>query len=420
MSTFIRNAASLGAALFLLLCMKPVVAGSSGLTLSETVRLAVQQAPTLDAQEARIEAARQDALRAGSLPDPMLTVGIDNLPVTGVDAFDPNADFMTMKKIGLRQEFPAAAEREAQRAVAARAVDEALALDRAGQLQVARAAAQAWVDAWAARRELQVLEKLREQARLAAELARARVRGGTASASEALGARAAVVELDNQLEAAKAAAAVAQAGLVRWLGTHVQAVSTEAPDFGVLPHSQAELLAALDRLGPLLPIAAQVESTAASVDLARARKHPDWSVAASYGQRSGGSDMLMVEVGIGLPLFTRNRQDRDVAARESEYRAALATREDQRRALAAQVRAGFARWESLKRQVALHEQSLLPLAADRSASALAAFRAGGPIAPWLDARRDELAAHLGHVEHLDALGRAWAELAFLLPMQEQP
>jgi len=45
----------------------------------------------------------------------MLTVGVDNLPVTGADAFDPTADFMTMKKIGLRQDVPARAKREARR-----------------------------------------------------------------------------------------------------------------------------------------------------------------------------------------------------------------------------------------------------------------------------------------------------------------
>src|SRR3546814_4109636 len=79
---------------------------------------------------------------------------------------------------------------------------------------------------------------------------------------------------------------------------------------------------------------------------ARAEKRPDWSVAASYGQRDGGrDDMFMLEFGIELPLFTRNRQDRGVAARQAEYEAALATREDLRRQQAARIRADIARWE---------------------------------------------------------------------------
>ena len=51
---------------------------------------------------------------------------------------------------------------------------------------------------------------------------------------------------------------------------------------------------------------------------------------------------------------------------------------------------------------------------------LAAYRAGGELQPWLNARRDELDVHLAHAEHLGELGRAWAALAFLLPSEMQP
>jgi outer membrane protein TolC len=137
---------------------------------------------------------------------------------------------------------------------------------------------------------------------------------------------------------------------------------------------------------------------------------------AAYGQRDGGrSDMLMLEVGVSLPMFGRNRQDRDVSAREAEYRQASALQEDQRRELVAELDAAFSRWEALKRQVALHEDRLLPLARDRSAAALAAYRGGGALQPWLDARAAELQVHQDHAEHLGELARAWAALAFLLP-----
>lgn len=62
----------------------------------------------------------------------------------------------------------------------------------------------------------------------------------------------------------------------------------------------------------------------------------------------------------------------------------------------------------------------MPLAQDRSATTLAAYRAGGELQPWLNARRDELDVHLAHAEHLGELGRAWAALAFLLPSEMQP
>ncbi len=404
-----------------LLSPASALAGSSALTLDEATRLAEQRAPMLDARRAGISAAQEEAARAGALPDPMLSVGIDNLPVTGRDAFDSRADDMTMKRIGLRQEIPSGAKREARRTLAVRGIDEARALSEAERLTVRRSAAEAWIDLWTAQRELAALQALRNEAALATKFAKARVAGGSEPVSDALATEAAVLELDNRIEEARAKQTAAQAGLARWFGDGVVETTVEAPSFDTLPISEARLLAAIDRIGPLLPTSAQVETAAAAIDVARAEKRPDWSVGTSYGQRAGGrSDMIMFEVGIGLPLFTRNRQDRGVAAREADYQAALFAREDLRRQAVARIRADIARWEGLKRQVALHETSSLPLARDRSMTALAAYRAGGEIQPWLNARRDEFDVHLSHAQHLGDLGRAWAALAYLLPSEGQP
>ena len=395
-------------------------AEEGALTLPAAVQRAVAQAPLLVARQAQTVAAHEESRRAGALPDPMLTVGVDNLPVTGTDAFDPTADFMTMKKIGLRQEFPARAKRQSRTALALRAVEATQARDAADTAAVQRAAADAWIEVWSRERALVALRRLREQAALASRVARARVSGGGASAVDAMAVDSAGLELDNRITEQQALRDGAVAELARWTGDTSRAAD-DAPDFARLPYTQAQLLGWLERLPVLAPASADVETAAAQVALARTERRPDWSVEASYGQRSGGrDDMLMVEVGIGLPLFTRNRQDRGVAAREADYQAAVATREDLRRGEAAKVRSAYAQWNGVKAQVALHEQQLLPLAHARSEAALAAYRAGGELQPWLDARRDELTVELSHAEHQRELGHAWAALAFLLPKEAQP
>ena len=388
------------------------------LALDEAIRLALARAPMLEARQARVEAARQEARRAGQLPDPELMLGIDNLPITGPDALDFSADEMTQKRIGLRQVVPARAKRAAARALAARRVDEALASGTAQAIEVRRATAQAWIDAWAAARELHALGMLREEAVLAAKVATARVSTGAESPSAALATQAEIIELDNRIAGVKAERDAALADLGRWTGVEIGPGASDGPDLDTLPVPVERLLASVDRLGPLLLTNAQVETAAAAVDAARAEKRPDWSVGAAYGQRDGGrNDMIMLEVGIGLPLFTRNRQDRGIAAREAEYDATVHEREDLRRQLAAQIRADLARWQGLRRQVSLYVDSLLPLARDRSAAALAGYRAGGELQPWINARRAEIEAHLSHAEHLGELGYAWAALAFLLPQE---
>lgn len=397
-----------------------VRADDGALTLAAAVQRASAQAPLLRARQAQVLAAQEEAHRAGALPDPMLSVGIDNLPVTGADAFDTAADSMTMKKIGLQQAIPARARREAERTLALRTVEASQARWGADEVAVRRAAADAWIDTWSSEQALAALQRLREQAVLANAVARARVKGGGASAIEAMAAGAVQLELDNRIAEQQAVHEAAVAALERWTGATGR-VAREVPDFGVLPYTEAQLLARLDRLPALAPAAADVETAAAQVDLARAARHPDWSVTASYGQRSGGrDDMLMVEVGIALPLFTRNRQDRGISAREADYQAALESREDARREQVAQVRGAFARWQGMQRQIAQYETQLLPLARDRSATALAAFRAGGELQPWLDARRDELTAELTHADRRRELGHAWAALAFLQPTELHP
>ncbi|HQZ79787.1 MAG TPA: TolC family protein [Steroidobacteraceae bacterium] len=393
------------------LAMAASSASANELTLAEAARRAVEFAPQLEASRAAIEAASQDLHRAGRLPDPMLSIGFDSLPVSGADAFDFDADSMTEKTIGLRQALPARAKRAAQRRAAARTVELAQVDAEVARLAVARAAASAWVDVWSAKREIEALGSLHAQAQLAARLTRARVAGGS-SALDALAAEAGVLEIDSEVAAAEGAAGEALAGLRRWIGDDAVTIAASAPDFGRAPRPEGAALAALDTQPSLRSAGAKVASAIAAVEEARAERRPDWDLTASYGQRSGFDDMLMLEVGVSLPLFAGNRQAPGIAARAAEQRAARAAEESLRLELTARVRAAYARWEALRRQVSIHEQ-VLKLARDRSIAALASYRAGGDLRPWLDARRDEATAHRAHAQHLAGLGRAWVELAFL-------
>jgi cobalt-zinc-cadmium efflux system outer membrane protein len=391
------------------------------LTLDVVTRQAAERAPLLEARSASVEAAQAEAARAGALPEPMLMFGIDNLPVTGSDAFDVAADEMTMKRVGVRQEFPAGARRQAQRELALREVDAARASAIFERRAVQRQAAEAWIDVWAAGHRLHALQGLREQAQLATRLARARVVGGAGSAADALAAEAAVLEIDNAILAAQAEQQAALAQLTRWVPLPADDVATPDVDFTMLPIPEAQLRARIEDSAPLLTANAEVELAAAATSSARTESRPDWNVAAYYGQRDGGrSDMVGVEVGVSLPWLASRRVNSGVQAREADYRAALATRESERQALSAEIEAALARWHGLQRQVDLHAKSLLPLARDRSAAALAAYRAGGELQPWLDARRAELEVHLSHADHLGELGRAWAALAYLLPEESTP
>ncbi|MBK7549914.1 MAG: hypothetical protein IPI20_19900 [Rhodoferax sp.] len=52
--------------------------------------------------------------QASQLPDPVLKLGINNLPINGEDRFSLTRDFMTMRSVGVMQEFTREDKRRAR------------------------------------------------------------------------------------------------------------------------------------------------------------------------------------------------------------------------------------------------------------------------------------------------------------------
>lgn len=417
----VRVSCFLAASLCGLLASSPLHAASNdgALGLNTAAELAAARAPLVQAQQFRAQAAQDDAVRAGQLPDPELTAGIQNLTATGPQAFNPGADPMTMQTIGVMQAFPSRAKREARTGLAGAEAQLAGADSVSLRLAAKRAAAEAWVSLWAAQREHMLLEELREQAALAVTLAKARLAGGTGSATDVLAVQAAAIELDNNLDAADANVAAARAALQRWVGTSAQQALADAPDFATMGVAPAQLLTDIDRQGPLLGWKAREDKAQAALALAKAGRRPDWKVGLVFGHRLHLDNMVGVEVSVDLPIFPGNRQDRDISARYAERDAVLAEHEDARRAQHETVATAIADWKGYGRQARRFDDTLLPLLRDRSRTALALYRGGGSLQPWLDAWRDEIRTCIDYTNVLAAWGKTWAELAYLIP-NDQP
>ena len=386
------------------------------LTLQTATEQAVAQAPLLEARRAQAESARQEAARAGALPDPQLTVGIDNLATQGPGAFTAGGDDMTMRTVGISQALPSRSKRQAERAMGQAQAVEAGAAEVATSAAIRQAAAEAWVSAWGAQQEIAMLHALRAAWNQDIDAATARLRGASGSAADVLAARMEALDLDNRLNEATAREAQARVSLARWVDNAKDASLADPPDFAALPFDEPNLLAHVDAQGALLAWPAREDAAAAALTAAQADKHPAWTLGASYGSRVRGlSDMVSLQVGVSLPLFTRNRQDRGIAARAADLDAVRFEHADARRAQIEAIQRAWSQWAAWGDQVRRHRDVLLPLAHDRVALALAAYRGGGDIAPLLSARRDELAHHADYARMQAEYGRAWAALAFLIP-----
>ena len=416
---FTRRAVASGLAVVLAgAAVSTAYAADPPLTLAAAVQAGMAEAPALMAHHAHVASMHEEAVRAGRLPDPTLDFGVQNFPITAPGAFSVRSDPMTMRVIGLTQALPSRAARSADREVADAEIKAADAEGADTVQSVQQRIADAWIDLWAAQQKRALLAELRAENALAVQIAQARLKGGGGSATDALAARAEAAALDNRLESADADIAVAQTGLQRWLGHNATELG-DAPDFGQLPVTPEHLQQAVDQQAPMQVWEAREQVAQAALDRARATKHPDWSLSFLYGQRAGPlSDMVMLQVGVSLPLFTRNRQDRGISAKEEQWEAAQDNHEDARREQRAVVASAVASWQGLAGQIQRYQDTLLPLDRDRTKTALAGYRGGGALQPWLDARRDEIELRLTYVDALMARARLWASLAYLLPTSE--
>jgi len=90
-------------ATFILVAAHAVAADSSILTLEEAITAAVKQDPWLKGSQYSEEAIMANSVAASTLPDPVVSIGLANLPTDGF-AFDQEP--MTQLKAGVSQMFP--------------------------------------------------------------------------------------------------------------------------------------------------------------------------------------------------------------------------------------------------------------------------------------------------------------------------
>jgi outer membrane protein, heavy metal efflux system len=369
------------------------------LTLVEARRLALDHQPLLQAQAAAVVAARQSVVSAGQLPDPKLKGGITDLTVTGADIGTLRRETDTQFNIGISQDLPrgnklrlrsARAEAEAERAERELVTD---------QLMLERDAGLAWVEVWLPQRGRELALATEREAALQAETVQIGYSNGRNSQAEVRAARVALALIRDEIAKLEQDSAHARSLLSRWLGEAADRPLPERlPDWPE-PRPLGELMQGL-RSHPHIGIAAkEVDVAQAGVALAKQAFKPDLSVELGYGYRPSFSDYVNLQIGIDLPIFTANRQNRDLAARLSELDRAEQLREDDLRQHAAELRLNYGDWILLKGRLARFDETILPEAQARIDAAQLAWGAGtGSLSAVLDARRALLDVQLRRLE----------------------
>lgn len=377
------------------------------LTLQAAIEGALLDDPWLQGSEHTERALMDEATAAAALPDPSVSLRAGNFPV---DTLDINQEGMTQTSVGISQRFPRGQSRvlARQQKQQLAAQQPLLRLDR--QARVRATVTELWLDAFVAQQSLRLIEADRTLFEQLADATDARYAAalGKASQQDAISARLELLRLDDRLSVLAQRRDRARQRLGEWLGP---GMALPLPD-------QLPELAPLRPLPPLAAdgdtdaslvaqhpavraLAQRTEAAHTEAELARQHYKPEWGLSAQYGYRAEDlagrerADLFSVGLTFDLPLFTANRQDKNVSAALSRYEAMRTEQLLLSRQLLAQLQSRRAELARLEERALLYGEQLLPQLAEQSAAALSAYQSDdGDFSSLLRARIAELDARI--------------------------
>ena len=367
---------------------------------TEALELARQTAPALRAQQATLAGSTALVQAASALPDPRLSVGVENLPIAGPDRWSTTRDGGTMQRIALMQEMPNRAKRDAREQAAQARIERDRATLAATELAVRREAGLAWLAVHFAEARLTQVAGLQRENRLLQDTLPARIAAGAAMPAELTMARQEALAIADRTDELARDVRKARADLRRWVGERADApLQGDAPPLAIDGERLRAALPHHVELAPFAPMRAMAQAEVAEAD---AEKRGDWSWELAYSRRPRYDDMVSFQLSFDLPWQRDRRQQPQIDAKRREIERIEAEREELLRRHAAETDAMLAELQALDAQAGRLRSAGLPLAAERVTLATAAYQAGrGDLSAVLAARSQVLDTQLRAID-LDA------------------
>lgn len=384
------------------------------LEFEEAVALAERQSPGLAAQASAVAAARHQAEGAHRLPAPRLAVGVENLPISGMDRWSLSRDFMTMQRLALMQDIPNQGLRDARRQGAQARAERDQAGAEVQRRQLRLELLLAWQLVQRGEQRIALLaELLAENQRLIDSLP-ALVSGGTATAAELLMARQERLMLSDRDDEARRDIAKARAALRRWLGERsAEPLAALAP----LPRRDPDALRERWlRHVELAAFPAMLRMAQAELREVDAEDRGDWSWELAYNRRGRQwGDMVSFQLSFALPWDRKNRLQPQLSGKQRELERVEQERQEMQRRLLQSLDEQLAEQATLTRQIERQSQQILPLARQRAELSLSSYQAGrGSLPELLSARAAVLEARLREIDLMAAQDALRAQLETLI------
>lgn len=329
---------------------------------------------------AQSEAMRETGIASATLMDPKLKVGVGGLPV---DSFKFDEDPMTNISVGLMQQFERGSTLDLQQKKANQQADGLSLQVHARELDIANNMTQLWLELGYQQQAEQIMLENRRLMKEMENFIQTNYSIGKSEAQDLLNAQLQVSKLDEKLQANAQMQRRLIAQLSEWLGSdwlinHSQqgTPSLQASNQLNWNNLNQALASGADSTQhyqllsqhPMVKMAdVSISTNETQVEIAEQAYSPQFGVEVAYAYRQSNnmkgepaSDLVSAYLTMDIPLFTGNRQDKNLAAAQYQVGTARSQKDTLLTQMNAKVNTLLVDRSNLSQRLERYQTTLLP------------------------------------------------------------
>jgi outer membrane protein, heavy metal efflux system len=354
------------------------------LALDKAITLAEQSNPGLAQRQAQVEAMSALPSQLGSLPDPMVSMGLINLPT---DSLNTSQEAMTQWQLGISQEIPFPGKLALKQQAATERASASAFMTTEYKQQLIKSITSYWWQLFYLEKTLVIISTNKTLLKQFIDIAETKYRVGHGLQQDVLLAQ---LELSKLLNREIELNSEREQVVIR-LNTLLSRPTDTAIQLPAFQHIDT-ILPEIKPVDEILDIAKQNRSillqqkhliAAAAEDKALAEKDllPDFKISAAYGVRQGHnldgsdrSDMLSLQVGINVPLFADRKQKMAISQKNSELKQQQFAYQDSWNQVQSEIANYITQYQQARQQYSLLDTGILPQARQTIASMLSGYQ----------------------------------------------
>lgn len=361
------------------LCLMLPITTANALNLSQAELIAIKRANEIKELRYRQGELQSEAIAAKQLPDPVLQLGAQNLPV---DTFSLSQEAMTQLQVGVMQVFPKGktlkyrAEGLNQKALS---VSNQASLERIGILKQVRTL---WNQLYFWKSSRNILLKQRQTFLHLKEVAASLYSNDKVPQKDVLNAQLELSRIDERLITVEQQSDDTRVRLARWIGSkaaHDAHVEQFYP--ASKPVSRSILKQSLLHHPKIRIDNANIAGAKSDIELAKQDYLPGFSAGIVYGYRKNPGnpninrpDFLSGTLKVSLPLFPKNRQSQRLHAKQQSLLSVQERFDADRKALIESLDSNFVTYNKTKKKLKMYRRALLPEVKQYAESTVLAYQ----------------------------------------------